>query len=220
MGFIRQASLPFAALMAIIAVAIVGWLGICMWGELTNNAIPEQNNIWNWVKDNSTLTIGTITILLLISAGTIASSQLVLMRRSNYAQMLIQLSEQWESDSFVRRRHIIDKICLDIKIKLKREGLEDSEIEKRLMGELSKVAKSADEKSQEDFFVITSVLGFYESLAYAIRKGDIPLVDVRDTFGGSMAYYYRLFESYITETQQRPGNENAYSELKQVVNRL
>ena len=80
--------------------------------------------------------------------------------------------------------------------------------------------RTAEQENHKDYFLLTRPLDFFEELAFLVRKNYIPLEDARRTFGGPIVTYYKLFEDYVKEMRQEPGNEDAYKELEKVIKNL
>lgn len=218
-GFFTRIAAPLGAVLLFISIAVLVWWAVCIWGDIRSSPIVGQQ-IWWWIESHETIAFAFVTGFLLAATGMLAASQLVSMRRNRYAELLMHLDEQWESDSFINRRHMIDKKCHDIVQKLKEDHLDDAETQRRLKDELGEFMMTASDNAQKDVFVVASVLGFFETLAYLVRKNYIPLENVRHTFGPAMLNYYDLFENYIKELRKDPANKGAYKEMESVVHEL
>lgn len=163
---------------------------------------------WSWLEKYQDFVVGSIGALLLLWVAAVAMFQLRAGRRTSYAELLGRLTEEWNSDSFIKSRHLI--------MKLAPVEMEEGE-QRRNVKERMKVAR---QEKHEDYFLLTKPLDFFEELAFLIRKDYIPLEDAQRTFGDPMIEYYKLFEDCVKEMRDIPGNENAYIELQQVVEKL
>lgn len=187
-----------------LTVAIMGMFGLSggVW-DLLRDYIN-----WGWLQKYQTFVAGSIGTCLLLSAAVIAIFQLRGARRTGYADLLVRLTEEWNSGPFIESRHLILKLA----------PLEMDEEEQRR--KVVERMETAQQESHQDYFLLTRPLDFFEELAFLIRKHYVPLEDVRRTFGEPMVVYYKLFESCIKEMRKRPENANAYKELEEVVKQL
>jgi len=218
--FFKKCALPLSIVLASIAIFLLVWWGVCIWRDI--NLHPAiWKPYWDWISENGTFAIGIITALLLISAGLLAGSQLLEMRRSRYAELMVHLEEKWDSAQFIEMRHRIDMERHKIELQLHKEDLSDSELKKKVVRKFGEVIKESDEYARKDFFTLTSILDHFETLAYLINKDYIPMEDVRETFGAAMVNYFGLFEYYIKEiARKQPGNHKAYEQLEAVTIKL
>ncbi len=162
----------------------------------------------DWLLKYQAFVSGSVAALLLLWAVALALFQLRTMGRTTYADLLLRVSEEWDSDPFIRSRHLILEIApID---------MEESEQRKAVKETMETVAG----KGHENYFILTRPLDFLEGLAFLVRKNYIPLDDVHRAFGQPMVMYYQLFQDYIEEMRNQPGNSKAYTELSEVVKKL
>lgn len=163
---------------------------------------------WNWLKEYQAFVAGSVGVFLLLWAAVVAMFQLRAAGRTRYADLLSRLSVEWNSDSFIESRYLMMQLA---PIRLE---------EKEQRHRVTKRMKMVEQQGNKDYFLLTRPLDFFEELAFLIRQKYIPLEDARRTFGGPMVYYYNVFEDYIKEMRQSPGDEGAYKELEYVVKQL
>lgn len=196
----------------IIGIIVVGSLTVTIMGifELTGHMwdwLWSYIN-WSWLKTYQTFVAGSIGAFLLLWAAVVAMFQLRAARRTSYADLLVRLAEEWNSDSFIESRRLV--------MRLTPVGMEQEKQRSQVMERM----KTAEQKGHNDYFLLTRPLDFFEELAFLIRKNYILLEDARRTFGGPMVNYYKLFEDYVKEMRKIPGDENAYKELEHIVENL
>lgn len=187
-----------------LVVTIVGIFGIsgCVWDWLFGHID------WSWLEKYQGFVVGSIGACLLLWAAGVATFQLRAARRTSYADLLGRLTEEWNSDSFIKSRHLIMQLA---PVEM------DLEEQRRKVTERMRIA---EQENHEDYFLLTRPLDFFEELAFLVRKNYIPLEHARRTFGGPIITYYKLFEDYVKEMRQELGNEDAYKELEKVIEGL
>lgn len=200
------------AFLIIISLIVLGSLIVTVMG-----VFGLSGNVWDWLRDYiswswlqtyQAFVAGSIGACLLLWAAVVAMSQLRAARRTSYADLLVRLTEEWNSDSFIASRQLLLKLApLEM----------DEEEQRRKVVERMRIVK---QESHEDYFLLTRPLDFFELLAFLVRKNYIPLEDARRTFGEPMVAYYKLFEDCVQEMRTVPGNKNAYKELQKVVQEL
>lgn len=163
---------------------------------------------WSWLETYQAFAAGSIGAFLLLWAAVFAAIQLRATRRTSYADLLVRLAEEWNSDSFIASRYLMMKLA---------PVTMDQEEQQCKVTERMKIA---EQEGHKDYFLLTRPLDFFEELAFLIRKNYIPLEDARRTFGGPMVNYYKLFEDYVKEMRKLPGDEHAYEELEHIVKKL
>lgn len=163
---------------------------------------------WNWLKEYQAFIVGITGASLLLWAAIVAMRHLRAARRTSYADLLARLSGEWNSDSFIKSRHLIMQLApLDL----------DEKEQRRRVNERMKMV---EQQGNIDYFLLTRPLDFFEELAFLVRNKYIPLEHARRTFGGPMVSYYKLFEDYVEEMRKMPGNAEAYKELEYVIKQL
>lgn len=185
-------------------VTIMGIFGLGggVWGWL------QSSVDWSWLESYQTFVAGSIGAFLLLWAIVIAIFQLRAARGTSYADLLARLAEEWNSDSFIDSRHLIMKLApIEMNPKEQRQKVTER-------------MRATEKDTDKDYFLLTRPLDFFEGLAFLIRKEYIPLKDATRLFGGPMVSYYKLFEDYVKEMRNEPGNEKAYAELEEVVKNL
>lgn len=200
------------AFLIIISLIVLGSLIVTAMG-----VFGLSGNVWDWLRDYiswswlqtyQAFVAGSIGACLLLWAVVVAMFQLRAARRTSYADLLVRLTEEWNSDSFIASRQLLLKLApLEM----------DEEEQRRKVVERMKIVK---QESHEDYFLLTRPLDFFEVLAFLVRKNYIPLEDARRTFGEPMVTYYKLFEDCVQEMRTVPENKNAYKELEKVVEEL
>lgn len=163
---------------------------------------------WAWLEKHQAFFAGSIGAILLFSAAIVAIYQLSAARSISYADLLIRLSNEWNSEPYMEsRRQIFEIAPIGLDLKQQRENLKER---------LSK-SQQGDAK---DYFILTRPIDFFECLAFLIQRGYIPKKDVSRTYGEAMVNYFNIFKDCIDEMRSVRGNENAYVELEAVVNTL
>lgn len=200
------------AFLIIISLIVLGSLIVTVMG-----VFGLSGNVWDWLRDYiswswlqtyQAFVAGSIGACLLLWAAVVAMSQLRAARRTSYADLLVRLTEEWNSDSFIASRQLLLKLApLEM----------DEEEQRRKVVERMRIVK---QESHEDYFLLTRPLDFFELLAFLVRKNYIPLEDARRTFGEPMVAYYKLFEDCVQEMRTVPGNKDAYKELEKVIENL
>lgn len=185
-------------------VTIMGIFGLsgCVWDWLWDNIN------WSWLQRYQAFVAGSIGACLLLGAAVVAVFQLRAARRTSYADLLVRLVEEWNSDPFIESRQLMMELA----------PLEMDE--KEQCHKVTERMRKVQQESHKDYFLLTRPLDFFEELAFLNRKNYIPLEDVHRTFGEPMVAYYKLFEDCVQEMRAVPGNEDAYKELEKVVEKL
>lgn len=218
--FFRKYALPLSIVIASIAIALLVWWGLCIWQEIHECSITSKAYC-DWVTHSGDFAAVIITTLLLIAAGLLAGSQLVVLRRSGYAQLLLHIEEQWDSPHFMDMRYAVDRERHSILQKLRNNNLGDIELQKILLKKFGEKVQSFDENSKKEYFTFTGIIDFWETFAYLIRKKNIPMEDVKETFGALMVNYYDMFSYYIENVaRKQSGNSKAYEQLEHIVKEL
>lgn len=192
------------AVLGSLIVSIMGVFGLGggIWGWL--RGLID----WGWLQTYQALAVGSVGAFLLLWAVVVAMFQLRSATRTSYADLLVRLTEEWNSDSFIASRQLLLKLApLEM----------DEEEQRRKVVERMRIVK---QESHEDYFLLTRPLDFFELLAFLVRKNYIPLEDARRTFGEPMVTYYKLFEDCVQEMRTVPRNKDAYKELQKVVEEL
>jgi len=163
---------------------------------------------WNWLEKYQTFFVGSIGAILLFAAALIAIYQLGAARRISYADLLIRLSNEWNSEPYMEsRRKIFEIAPFSLELEQQRQNLKE-----RL--------SESQEGDAKDYFILTRPIDFFECLAFLIRRGYIPRKDVKRTYGEAMVNYFNIFKDCIDDMRSVAGNENAYVELEAVVDEL
>ena len=191
-------------ILGLLVVTVMGIFGLsgCVWDWLWGYIN------WGWLETHQAFVAGSIGACLLLYAAAVAMFQLRAARRTSYADLLVRLNEEWNSDAFIASRHLM--------LKLAPVEMEQEEQCRKVTERMRAVEK----ENHKDYFLLTRPLDFFEELAFLIRKNYIPIEHARRTFGGSMITYYKLFEDYVKEMRKSPGDKNAYKELEEVVRNL
>ena len=193
--------------LAILGSLIVSIMGTFGWGGGMWDWFRSLID-WSWLQTYQAFVAGSIGACLLLWAAVVAMFQLRAARRTSYADLLVRLAEEWNSDSFIVSRQLMMELA---PVEM------DQEEQRRKVTERM---RTTEQKSDKDYFLLTRPLDFFEGLAFLIRQHYIPLEDACRTFGGPMITYYKLFEDYVEEMRQEPGNEDAYKELEKVIKNL
>lgn len=66
---------------------------------------------WSWLQTYQAFAAGSIGVFLLLWAVVVALFQLRASTRTSYADLLVRLAEEWNSDSFIVSRHLVMKLA-------------------------------------------------------------------------------------------------------------
>ena len=140
---------PYAtAFLFVAALVLIGYLGYWAYYDV-HDYNEEQKSLSQWMADHDGLVIGGVSGVVLMLASVIALRQLTSLRRTRYADLLVRLTEAWNSDPFVRSRHLIYVVAplsLD-------EDKQRHRVCKRM--------KTAERTKDEEYFTLTLPLDFF-----------------------------------------------------------
>lgn len=163
---------------------------------------------YNWLERYQVFVIGTITTLLLFTAAIFAILQLRASSRISYANLIIKLSLDWNSDEYINSRQMVLNIApISLSIEEQRSKLKEA-------------FQTSIETNSKDFFILTKPLDLFENLALLIRRNYIPLGDVDRSIGDPMLNYYNMFKDCIAIMREWEQNKSAYIELEEIAKEL
>lgn len=196
----------------IVGIVIIGILLLCIIKLFCLEGSTWQNICsyidWIWLEKYQAFFVGSVVTSLLFVAALIALYQLDAARKISYADLLIRLSNEWNSEPYMEsRRRIFEIAPLHMDLEQQRQNLKE------------RISQS-QQGDAKDYFILTMPIDFFECLALLTRRGYIPLKDVKRTYGGAMVSYFKSFKYWITDMRSTPGNEDAYVELEAVINDL
>mgnify|MGYP001058702032 CR=1 FL=1 len=113
-----------------------------------------------------------------IVTAIVAVVQLVGMRKARHSELIISLTQVWESPSLMKARQLANKL-----------GDE---------GKLKETVDQSNKDNSETFFVLMSIPNFFDSLGAMIMKGDLPAKLARELFGAPAKRYWGLYENALT----------------------
>lgn len=164
--------------------------------------------VWQWAVADPSIVVGIFSILAILSGGLVGLLQLRSMGKTAHAELLLRLSELWDSDSIIESRRFIDRVVKEAK---------NEEQARQLLCE--KIEES-DKKATKNYFILIKVINLFETLAFLIEKKYLHLSEAREIFRQSLLYYNNLFSIHIKKIQGEKGKEESYKLLQAVVKKL
>lgn len=196
-GIISVFVLLFVTLGALI------YSGLWIW---TN--VQTYETVSKWVAGHQTLTAGIAGALVMFLGVSIAWWQLNSVRRTRYAELLLRVTEIWNSDPYVESRYLID------------QALGQAATEEQGKRRLSQKLQESDRKGEKDYFVLIRAPSLLETVALLAEEKYLPLRDARSLLGQPIRFYYKRFSTYIEEMQSKKSTEETYKLLQRLAGRL
>ena len=158
--------------------------------------------------DNDLMELQAVTLVVLTGGLiSVAYVQLSSASKSLRGEFLLKIDERFTSHEFLEAETIIHQLCCAKGVK----GIEDTQQIKLVSDEIANMSKQA-EKSR-DFNLLLNFLDFLETIAYMSNQDLILSKDVQELLGGTLDYYYKIFQSLIQHQNEYLKQVNYYCEL-------
>ena len=153
----------------LLAIGLVGW----------DSFVDRFADFASWPGDKAD---GGLVQVLILIAITVTLLGLIIVywqvrgaEASRRVQVMLQLSQQWDSAFLRVSRYKIQKVANDLSLLLARPNV------------------SLD----RDYYYWIGVSNFFEDLGIAVKRGWISLADAEDKFGPSIDRYYPLYWPFV-----------------------
>jgi len=192
-GVQRTVGIVSVFILLFLSIGVLVYSGLWIWMDART-----YETFSKWLAIHQTFAAGIVGALTMLLGISIAWWQLSSVRRTRYAELLLHLSQVWDSNHYVESRNLIDNIT--------REVSRGDEAKVKLCEKLEK----SDKEGERDYFVLIRTPNFFEALAFLVRRKYIPLSDTRDYFGQAIVYYHDLFSTHISQERRKSGHEKTY----------
>lgn len=141
--------------------------------------------VWSWMLENPELTAGFLTSLVLVIGLSFAYQQLRLMKKTNEAKLINNMSIYWDSEIMRQGRKAL------------------AEIEIAGTSTLSdELENSRKEKDFEKFVKLARVGNFFEEMGNLTRQKTLDLALIAGRFRTEIIERYKDYEPFIKDNKQ------------------
>jgi hypothetical protein len=124
------------------------------------------------------------------------------------ATVLLTLDERWESEPMLSVRRELQILISVVEAEVALAGsLSADAIRLRTAPVFAARLDRMRRDDFEQYFRLSKVSGFFETVGYVARVGYIPLDDVINLLGGSVLEVGRLFRPHVQATKEQPGGD-------------
>lgn len=177
-------------------------------------------------KENGDITDfhSIMIIFLTLALVWVAWIQLGSLNKTGKSDFLMRIDDRYGSEPIIKARAIIHRLYLSTKND--GEEISDEIHLKRMAGEIKKIGQGKDSSensskgSSEDFLYLLNFLDFLETIAYFANRNDISKNDVNELLGGSLTYYYKVFEPWIYYRRGKYKDSSYYFQLEKLVKKI
>lgn len=126
----------------------------------------------------------------------LAAWELDSMRKSRESQLLVYLSEIWESAEYTKaRRAVVDH-----------ENI------------LAQRMKEYEKKNSEEHFLLVKVSNYFEDVGILVDKRYLSRKIIMELMGTSVKYYYKLYKDYIIQLRNEGKEPDFYKYFERLAN--
>jgi len=146
--------------------------------------ISVLQSVWTWILNNPTLASGFIASLILGLGLGFSWWQLRITAREQQTDLLVHLSDRYDSDSLVKGRQAIWEITVQNKENL---------------------SQKIDELHRNDiqrYIQVTSVGNFFEDIGFLTKRHYLKLPSIKTLYKESIINYHNQFHEYIEKHKE------------------
>lgn len=110
-----------------------------------------------------------------------AARECALIKRSREAEILMHVTEIWDSGEYIKARSIIEENKSNLAQKI----------------------KEYEEKNDERYFIIGKIGNFFENVGLLVVKKYLPRNVVMELIGPTVKYYYGLYKEDIEQSRRK-----------------
>ena len=114
-------------------------------------------------------------------------------RRARESETLMRITQRWDSEELIKARLFVAEHKDELK-----EAIEEYQ-----------------EQNREEYFLITKVANYFEDIGSLADRGYLRRKLIKDLLGDAAKYYYRLYQTYITQNRQK-GATNLYEHFERL----